>query len=317
MNQLGSNQQPETRNQQPVTIFNMNPQQQLIDLKPEKEFFVGIDSDGCAFDTMEIKQKECFCPNAIKHWELQKVSKYARETWEFVNLYSKTRGVNRFLALIEVMNLLGKRTEVKARNAVLPDLGPLEEWAKKETKLGNPALNEYAKTAENEIIDRALAWSLSVNADIKDLVYGIPPFPFVRECLEKMTGQADAIVVSQTPVEALEREWKENGLDGFVRVIAGQEYGTKTEHLSLAAKGKYPDSRILMIGDAPGDMKAAKNNGVLFFPINPGHEEDSWEQLFNDGLDRFFNGSYAGSYETGLIEKFNEHLPEKPNWKTI
>jgi hypothetical protein len=42
----------------------MNPQEQLIALKPEKEFFIGIDSDGCAFDTMEIKQKECFevCP---------------------------------------------------------------------------------------------------------------------------------------------------------------------------------------------------------------------------------------------------------------
>ena len=171
----------------------------------QHDFFIGIDSDGCAFDTMEIKQKECFCPNAIKHWELQKISKYARETWEFVNLYSKTRGVNRFLALIEVMRLLEQRPEVKARNAVLPDMTPLVKWTEKETKLGNPALNEYSKTAKNEIIDRALAWSLSVNADIKDLVYGIPPFPFVRESLDKMTGKADAIVVSQTPVEALKR----------------------------------------------------------------------------------------------------------------
>ena len=43
----------------------MNPQEELLALKPEKEFFIGIDSDGCAFDTMEIKQKECFCPNFI------------------------------------------------------------------------------------------------------------------------------------------------------------------------------------------------------------------------------------------------------------
>jgi phosphoglycolate phosphatase-like HAD superfamily hydrolase len=214
------------------------------------------------------------------------------------------------------MRLLEQRPEVKARDAVLPDMTPLVEWTKKETKLGNPALNEYAKTAGNEIIDRALAWSLSVNADIKDLVYGIPPFPFVRESLQKMIEKADAIVVSQTPVEALEREWKESDLDGFVRIIAGQEYGTKTEHIALAAKGKYPDDRILMIGDAPGDMKAAKNNGVLFFPINPGEEEASWEKLFNEGLDRFFTGNYAGSYEAGLIEDFNRHLPDKPHWKT-
>ena len=83
-----------------------NPHDLLINLQPEKEFFIGIDSDGCAFDTMEIKQKECFCPNLIRFFELQKISKYARETWEFVNLYSKTSGVNRFLALIETFRLL-------------------------------------------------------------------------------------------------------------------------------------------------------------------------------------------------------------------
>jgi hypothetical protein len=70
----------------------MNPHDQLLALKPEKEFFIGIDSDGCAFDTMEIKQKECFCPNFIRSFKLQPVSKYARETWEFVNLYSTNTG---------------------------------------------------------------------------------------------------------------------------------------------------------------------------------------------------------------------------------
>ena len=34
----------------------------LAMLEPQFDFFVGIDSDGCAFDTMEIKHKECFAP---------------------------------------------------------------------------------------------------------------------------------------------------------------------------------------------------------------------------------------------------------------
>ena len=54
----------------------------LVEMKPNYEFFIGIDSDGCAFDTMEIKQKECFCPNTVKYWGLQPVSKYAREAVE-------------------------------------------------------------------------------------------------------------------------------------------------------------------------------------------------------------------------------------------
>jgi phosphoglycolate phosphatase-like HAD superfamily hydrolase len=295
----------------------MNLQDKLKELQPTKEFFVGIDSDGCAFDTMEIKQKECFCPNFIQYFGLQKISKYAREAWEFANLYSKTRGVNRFLAVLETFSLLEKRPEVHARGMKLPDMTELKKWTENETKLGNPTLIEYAKQVNNKDIDLLLEWSLQVNRDIEEMVHGMPPFPGVRESLVKLNERADALVVSQTPVEALEREWEENGIEGFVRIICGQEYGTKTEHLALAAKGKYPDDKILMIGDAPGDFKAAKANDVLFFPINPGHEEASWDKLLNEGLDKFFNGTYAGAYEKALIEEFDAYLPEKPDWKTV
>ena len=292
-----------------------DPHKVLQDLKPEKEFFIGIDSDGCAFDTMEIKHKECFCPTTIKYWDLQKVSKYARDAWDFVNLYSKSRGCNRFHALIQVLDLLRERKEVIARGANIPEILEVKEWVKKESKLGNPALEKYAAEVNNPVIDQALQWSKAINVAIEDMVHDIPPFPFMRESLEKMIQKADAMVVSQTPGEALEREWKEHNIDKHVRIICGQEYGTKTEHLKYGAKGKYPDNKILMIGDAPGDMKAAKSNGVLFFPVNPGHEEDSWEKFYNEALDKFFNGKYEGAYENSLIEEFNKYLPDSPPWK--
>ena len=96
-----------------------DPTQVLKNFKPTKEFFIGIDSDGCVFDTMEIKHKECFTPMFIKHFRLQAVSKYAREVWDFVNLYSKTRGANRFPALIRALNLLRERKEVIARKVTV------------------------------------------------------------------------------------------------------------------------------------------------------------------------------------------------------
>ena len=129
-----------------------------------------------------------------------------------------------------------------------------------------------------------------------------------------MFPKADLIVVSQTPVEALTREWQEHCIDDYVRIIAGQEYGTKAEHLKYAAKGKYPDEKILMIGDAPGDYSAAKSNGVLFYPVNPGHEDASWERFYNESLDMFFAGTYAGEYEERLIKEFDNYLPENPPW---
>jgi phosphoglycolate phosphatase-like HAD superfamily hydrolase len=292
----------------------MTNHEQLLSLEPRHGFFVGIDSDGCAFDTMEIKQKECFCPNFIRYWGFQPVATAARQTWEFVNLYSKHRGVNRFLAVIETIRQLEERHEVKARNFTVPDISALAEWTRSETSLGNPALTAYAAKVNIPEIDLALAWSKKVNEDIGQMIFGIPPFPFVRESLEKLSPRADMMVVSQTPGEALNREWEEHDIKQFTRIIAGQEFGTKSEHLKYAAKGKYADNHILMIGDAPGDLKAARNNGVLFYPINPGSEEASWERFHNEAIDRFLAGAYEGEYQDRLIAAFEKLLPEKPHW---
>ena len=43
----------------------------MYEIQPTKEFLVGIDSDGCAFDTMELKHKECFIPNTIKYLKFE------------------------------------------------------------------------------------------------------------------------------------------------------------------------------------------------------------------------------------------------------
>jgi phosphoglycolate phosphatase-like HAD superfamily hydrolase len=292
-----------------------DPAKILKELKPIKEFFVGIDSDGCVFDTMEIKHKECFCPQFINHYGLQAVSKYAREVWDFVNLYSTTRGTNRFLAVLRALDLLADREETKARNVNVPGLEVLKEWTNRETKLGNPALEEELKRNPHPDLKRVMAWSIEVNDTIKKIVRNVPPFPLVRECLIKFAEKADTIVVSQTPLGALEREWKEHEIDGFVRAIAGQELGTKGEHIDFASRGKYPPEKILMIGDAPGDLKAARTNNALFFPVNPGHEENSWKRLFEEGLERFIEGKYEGDYEKELLKEFERYLPETPPWK--
>ena len=99
----------------------MDYQDNLRNLKPEKEFFIGIDSDGCVFDSMEVKQKEFFIPNALKYFDLFPVSKVLRETWEFVNLYSIYRGGNRFTSIIKVFELLSERKEIRENGYILPD----------------------------------------------------------------------------------------------------------------------------------------------------------------------------------------------------
>jgi phosphoglycolate phosphatase-like HAD superfamily hydrolase len=293
----------------------------LKDFKPTKEFFVGIDSDGCVFDTMGIKQRECFCPWMIACFGLQPVAYAARQCKEFADLFSKTRGANRHKTIKRILTeLLPSHPQVRARNFRVPQFPYYFAWVDDaDSILSNEGLKHAIASAPNEHARRelqsVLRWSEQVNWAVEKIVKDIPPFPFVRESLQKIAAAADIIVVSATPQEALKREWQEHNIAQYARLLAGQEMGSKKDHLALAAVGKYAPDRILMIGDAPGDLKAAKANNVLFYPINPGQEEKSWQRLSTEAFDRFIAGKYAGTYEQKLIAEFDRLLPDSPPWK--
>ena len=287
----------------------------MFEIARQHDFLVAIDSDGCAFDTMELKHKECFIPHTINSYNLQAVSKYAREAAEFVNLYSKSRGINRFPALVETLQWLQKRPAVIDRNIQIAIPAALIQWIETESKLGNPALAARVQETSDPALQQALAWSEKVNETVAQIVRGVPPFPGVRECLEKLSSQADQIVCSATPNAALRAEWSEHGIDTFVQAICGQETGTKKQTLANAAK--YDPNRVLMIGDAPGDYRAAAANQCLFFPINPAAEEASWKRLLEEGIEHFLNGTFAGDYQAVLLKEFDATLPDQPPWPVV
>lgn len=289
----------------------MDYQEILKSFQPRHEFFIGIDSDGCVFDSMEVKQKEFFVPNAIKFFGLSDISDILQETWEFVNLYSIHRGGNRFTSLVKVFELLSGNQELINRGYNLPDMTGLREWINSETKLGNANLRKYFESNYDPGLEKVLKWSEAINDEITRLLRNIPPFPDALKALDRISGSADLVIISQTPFEAIEREWKENDLKKYVREIAGQEYGTKTEQIAMAAKGKYDDNKILMIGDAKGDFDASVNNGILFYPVIPGKENESWKRFLNEGFEKFIKCTFAGDYENKLLKEFWESLPER------
>jgi phosphoglycolate phosphatase-like HAD superfamily hydrolase len=209
---------------------------------------------------------------------------------------------------------------VKERKFEVPQYPHYVAWVNNpDSLLSNDGLQQAIDAATDPAakaeLQHALEWSKSVNVAVKDIVKGIPPFPHVRESLQKISEAADVIVVSATPCEALSREWQEHDIAKYVSVIAGQEMGTKAQHLEYAAKGRYEKDHVLMVGDAPGDMKAAKANDALFYPINPGDEAKSWQRLHDEALDKFLNGEYAGEYEKKLIAEFDAYLPATPPWQ--
>ena len=302
-------------------MVDIDPAKPLKEFRPKHEFFVGIDSDGSVFDTMGIKQRECFCPWLIAYFGLQPVARAARECKEFADLFSKTRGANRHKTTKRIIaELLPNHPMSKAGGFEVSQYPHYFAWIDDPGSiLSNDGLRRAIEKAANpeakKELQLALDWSERVNRAIQETVKGMPPFPYVRELLEKIRPFVDIIVVSGTPNEALKREWQEHDIAKYAEVIAGQEMGTKTQHLEYSTKGRYEKNHVLMIGDAPGDMKAARANDALFYPINPGKEIESWKCFCDEAFDKFINGEYSGEYEEKLIAEFDSYLPELPPWQ--
>ncbi len=294
-----------------------DPQAPLKDFQPKHEFFVGIDSDGCVFDTMEIKHKECFIPNIIKYWNLQAVSKYAREAGEFVNLYSQVAGHQPLARAADGLRSAGGAAPRSQRRGVrLPDVPTLRDWAKTEKKLGNPALKAAVEKTGDPVLKQALAWSEAVNASIADIVHDVPPFPFVRESLEALGNVADMMVrlpdAGRGAARGNGKSTTSPSTPPSSRPGDGQQDRAPEARRRAAS---MPKDHVLMIGDAPGDFKAAQANGFLFFPVNPGSEDKSWQRFYEEAMARSSRAPTPATTRAKLIAEFEALLPDVPPWK--
>lgn len=75
-----------------------------------------------------------------------------------------------------------------------------------------------------------------------------------------------------------------------------------------AVNNQYDKDKVLMTGDAPGDLDAAKSNGVFYYPILVRHEAESWTEFRETAVDRLTSGNYSGIYQNGKISAFLDNL---------
>ena len=106
----------------------------IEEFEKSEEFLVCVDSDGCAMYTMEVKHRKCFGPKIIEVWGLQAIEGKFLETWNMINLYSKTRGINRFKGLVKIFEVL------TAEGINMPDFSSIQKWTETSKELSNPAL---------------------------------------------------------------------------------------------------------------------------------------------------------------------------------
>ena len=268
-----------------------------------KDFLICVDSDGCAMDTMDVKHKKCFGPCLIKEWGLEKWEDEILERWNELNLYSVSRGINRFKGLAVLLS------EVNDKIMKIEGLEDLLSWLNGTKETSNASIRKEIERTGSECLKKVLNWSLTLNLAIDGLSDDEKrPFEGVKETLEKMHTFADVAIVSSANNSAVVEEWTKYGLINCVDVIMTQEDGSKASCINEMKKKGYGENRVLMVGDADGDFKAAEVNGVYFYPILVKREKDSWKRLNLEALGLFADGRLNGEYRQKLIKEFYENF---------
>ncbi len=273
------------------------------DYSRKKDFLVCIDSDGCAMDTMDCKHFYCFGPCMVREWKLEQWEKEILDYWNQVNLYTMTRGINRFLGLSKAL------TYINETYRPIPQVEILSAWAAQAKELSNASVKAMYEQTGEEIYQKAYSWSLAVNKAITELSDDLKkPFEGAPEGVRAAHESADVAIVSSANLEAVKEEWEKFGLMDSVDICLTQNEGSKAFCIGEMLKAGYAPDHVLMVGDAPGDRDAAKKNGVLYYPILVKHEAESWKRFAGEALPKFIAGEYVGDYEAARIREFEENL---------
>lgn len=275
----------------------------LSEYKKKKEFLICVDSDGCAMDTMDIKHIRCFGPCMVNEWGLEQWKEEILKRWNEINLYTMTRGINRYKGLSAALQEIhGKYTQIE-------DLDTLVQWVKESPELSNAALQRAIDNKDSISLKKALSWSKAVNESINRLPEEEKvPFEGVKETLAFAHGKADVAIVSSANLDAVLEEWERFGLLEHTDIVLAQDAGSKAYCIGQLLKAGYDKEHVLMCGDAPGDLDAAKQNGVFYYPILVRHERESWKEFRETAVEKLMDGTYGGDYQQSKTEAFLDNL---------
>ena len=270
------------------------------------DYLVCVDSDGCVMDTMNCKHFHCFGPCMVTEWGLEEWKDEILARWNVINLFSMTRGINRFKGLAMAL------CEINEKYMPIEGITYLQRWADTAPALSNDSVAKAAAEAENaeakKVFEKALSWSKAVNAAIVELPESLKiPYNGAKEGLAAAHTFADVAMVSSANRDAVEEEWGKFGLLEHTDIVLAQDIGSKAACIAEMLKFGYALDHVLMVGDAPGDCDAAEKNGVYYYPILVNHEKASWDEAIATAFIKLQDGEYA-EYEVQKKQDFLKNL---------
>ncbi len=266
-----------------------------LPFQKQHDFVLCVDSDGCVIDGMTIKHLECFGPALLEVFDVTGDVDEVLAYWNKINLYADTRGINRFKGLLLWLQ------HAVSQGWLALELTALVAWVDTARELSNQSLREQIllhgqqgdANQQGKALQLALDWSLCVNQKVtampeeKKLV-----FPAAKATLQRVKSAVDVVVVSSANGAAVQEEWAYNQMLDLPDLVLTQEHGSKKDCLCQLLTLGYAPNQIIMLGDSPGDIIAAKESGVLYYPIPPSQENEAWQVFCETYFPMFLQGHY-------------------------
>lgn len=274
----------------------------MFQIEKKYDYLICINSDGTIMDSMVLKHENAFGPALIKTFNLEEIKDEVLEIWYEINLKRITRGINRFKAL----DLVLKEIETKF-GKTYDGYDQYHDWVLNSDKLSIDLLSQKVINTENKnCLELALKWAELANLYISNQKY--KPFNNSLKVLDLLYDSCDLVGVSSANNSALNSEWQESNISKYFRVVASQEYGNKEKILESAIRCGYDLNKSVMIGDSMSDYEAAKKVNMLFFPIIPTKENESWDLFLSEGIVKLKNNTFDDKYQKKLVEQLKKSL---------
>ena len=270
------------------------------------DYLVCVDSDGCVMDTMNCKHFHCFGPCMVNEWGLEEWKDEILERWNEINLFSMTRGINRFKGLAMALK------EIDAKYTRITGVDALIHWTDAAPALSNDGVARAAAEATDAdaklVLEKALSWSKAVNAAIVELDENLKvPYDGAKEGLAAAHQFADVAMVSSANRDAVEEEWGKFGLLEHTDIVLAQDFIVThfTNSYSEIRSPKYPFYSPLEICTPP----------AITFSWTDKKDTGSYTLYIADNID--FENAVEYTTKKTSIDIYNFQPGVKYYWKVV
>jgi hypothetical protein len=299
----------------------LRPRARIVSRKPapgnEAAPTIILDSAGTVLDCVGTRHSLAFFPAFADAFFRGMDRRALEEVWSYVALDSRFRSANRFRLLASALRLARRHPRIRTRLELEEEVAAaLDHWlASGRSATASGLENALRDRSFGEALVLAAIWSIDVDARLSALP---PPRAFegAAAAIRAMNGRARLVVAGEGRSLDTERDWRRAGLLGAALglgelVFAGEDCGSVAE-IALAA-ARYARGPVLIVGDSPVELEAARSSGTIFYPIRPGRERESWLRLEKDFFPAFLRGEKAGADSADFLAQF----AAEPDWQRL